>query len=406
MSDPTSESLEHDDSRAVALFSNAAHTCTHMFTILYATAVLHLPSVFGMPFGEMLRLSSVGLVLYGVCALPAGWLADRYSQVGMIVLFFFGIGAGALVTGLAESSTGLFVGLTLIGGFAAIYHPVGIAWLIASAKKQGMTLGVNGVFGGVGSALAPVFVGVMIDYVHWRAAFLAPGATAIVLGVALAIAWRRGIVSDSVRDRAPSAAPEPGAMIRVFLILTVTMCASGFVYTGLITTMPKLFEMGLDKASAISYTEIGFYVGMVIGLASFSSLLGGWLADRYPARGIYIVFWLLTVPPVILMITSTGITLMGMALLAMLFTTAFSAAENMLVARYTPFKWRSIAYGAKFVLALGVGGLTVSLAGELFDRGGSFEALYLMFAGAGLAASAVAVLLPRTKTRSEVSETG
>ena len=44
------------------------------------------------------------------------------------------------------------------------------------------------------------------------------------------------------------------AMRRVFVILTVTMCATGFVYTGLITTMPKLFEAGLGSDLAVSYT--------------------------------------------------------------------------------------------------------------------------------------------------------
>ena len=68
----------------------------------------------------------------------------------------------------------IFAGLTMIGLFAAIYHPVGIAWIVASARKRGMSLGINGVFGNVGNALAPVFVGVMIDFFSWRAAFLIP----------------------------------------------------------------------------------------------------------------------------------------------------------------------------------------------------------------------------------------
>ena len=152
-----------------------AFTCTHMFTVLYATAVLHLPQVFGLPYGELLSLSSLGLVLFGVAALPAGWLGDRWSQVGMMVIFFLGIGAGAIVTGLADGPDMIFAGLTMIGLFAAIYHPVGIAWIVASARKRGMSLGINGVFGNAGNSLAPVFVGVMIDYFSWRAAFLIPG---------------------------------------------------------------------------------------------------------------------------------------------------------------------------------------------------------------------------------------
>ena len=375
-----------------------------MAVILYATAVLHLSSVFGIPYGELLGLSSFGLVLFGVGALPAGWLGDRWSQVGMIVVFFLGVGAGAIVTGLANGPAALFAGLSMIGLFASIYHPVGIAWLVANAKKRGMTLGINGVFGGLGSAIGPVFVGLMIDWVSWRAAFLIPGGVAVLVGTLLGVLWHRRVIADTTSDRAPAAAPGRGAMRRVFVVLTFTMACSGFVYTGLTNTMPKLFEAGLGPELAGSYTEIGLYVGAVIGFASISSLIGGWLADRYSARSIYIVFWLLTALPIFAITSSYGVSLLALALFAMLFNTGFTAAENMLVARYTPFAWRSLAYGAKFVLALGVGGLTVHLAGILHDRSGNFELLYLLFGAAGLIATIAAVALPRAAP-SETSPT-
>lgn len=56
--------------RSAQFFSNIAHVITHMSVILYATAVLHLPGVFGVSYGEMLGFASLGLVLYGVAALP------------------------------------------------------------------------------------------------------------------------------------------------------------------------------------------------------------------------------------------------------------------------------------------------------------------------------------------------
>jgi len=381
----------------VPVFSNIGHTYAHMFTILYATAVLHLPSVFNVPYGELLALSSVGLVLYGVGALPAGWLGDRWSQVGMMAVMFFGLGVGAIVTGLADGTFEIFIGLSLMGLFASIYHPVGIAWLVANARKQGMTLGINGVFGSAGSALAPVFVGVMIDWGSWHAAFVVPGIAALATGGVLVVAAWRGWVQDIHTDRTPPPPPEPGAVKRVFIVLTMTMTCAGFVYTGLTNTMPKVFEAGLGPTLAGSYTEIGFFVGAVIGLSSVSSMIGGWLADRYSARTIYIVCWFLNVPPLLLMTSYFGVSLLAIALLAMMFNTGFAAAENMLVARYTPFEWRSLAYGAKFVLALGIGGVTVHLAGALHDMSGDFDLLYVLFAAAGALATASAMMLPRSR---------
>ena len=396
-----SQPSEQSQAMTAMLFSNVGHSFSHMFTILYATAVLYLPQVFNMPYGELLGLSSLGLVLFGVAALPAGWLGDRWSQIGMMVVFFLGIGVGALVVGMADSRQDLFIGLTLIGLFASIYHPVGIAWLVSWAKKQGMTLGINGLFGNVGSALSPVFVGAMIDFVSWRAAFIIPAVLSMIVGFALLIVWRMGWIQDVTRDRVSSGAPETRDFMRVFVILTITMACTGFVYTGLTNTMPKLFEMGLDKEIATSYTEIGVYVGLISGLASFSSVIGGWMADRYSARSIYIVFWLLQVPLLFVVVSLANTPLLLAVLLVMCFMLAFAAAENMLVARYTPFRWRAMAYGAKFVLSLGVGGLTVHLAGQLFDNDGSFATLFTLFGAAAILATVAAYMLPASRPESD-----
>ena len=187
---------------------------------------------------------------------------------------------------------------------------------------------------------------------------------------------------------------DPGAVYRVFIVLTLTMACSGLVYAGLTNTMPKLFEMGLGDGLATSYTKIGLFVGIVSGTASASAILGGWLADRFSARSIYVVFWMLQVPLLFVVASMTGVPLLVVTLLVLSFNLSFTAAENMLVAQYTPMRWRSLAYGAKFVLALGVAGLTVMLAGWVFDTRGNFELLYVWFGSAAIVAATAGALLP------------
>jgi len=393
------ESSEHRQALTAIIFSNVGHGFSHMFTVLYATAVLYLPKVFDLPYGELLGLSSLGLVLFGVGALPAGWLGDRWSQIGMMAIFFIGIGFGAIVVGLATGPERLFIGLTLIGLFASIYHPVGIAWVVAWANKQGIALGINSVFGNAGIAIAPVFVGLMIDYVTWRAAFIIPGVLSIFVGAGLLLVWRAGWIRDVTKDRTPTDVPDSSAFVRVFIVLTITMTCTGIVYIGVTNTMPKLLEMGLSASLAASYTEIGVFVGIISGLAALSSIFGGWMADRYSARSIYIIFWALQIPILFSIVSLTDLSLLVVTLLVMIFMLAFSAAENMLVAQYTPFRWRAVAYGAKYVLALGVGGLTVHLAGWLFDRNGNFGVLFALFGGAAILAAAAAFLLPGARPR-------
>ena len=257
-----------------------------------------------------------------------------------------------------------------------------------------MSLGINGVFGNAGNSLAPVFVGVMIDYFSWRAAFLIPGVVAVLAGVALLFSWRRGWVADARTDRVPPPARDPGDAYRVFMVLTLTMACSGFVYAGLTNTMPKLFEMGLGDGSVTSYTRIGLLVGSFRAAPRSAASWAGWLADRFSARSIYIVFWLLQVPLLFVIASMAGLPLLVVALLALSFNLSFTAAENMLVAQYTPARWRSLAYGAKFVLALGVAGLTVMLAGWVFDTTGGFDLLFVWLGSAAIVAAMAGALLP------------
>ena len=97
----------------------------------------------------------------------------------MMAVFFFGIGGALFLTGFASSPWQIAAGLTLTGMFAAIYHPVGIAMLVASPKNLGMALGWNGLWGNLGLAFAAIVSGALMDLWGWRAAFFIPGLLSI-----------------------------------------------------------------------------------------------------------------------------------------------------------------------------------------------------------------------------------
>ena len=71
--------------------------------------------------------------------------------------FFLGTGAAMMAAGLASSPLALGVALAAMGSFAAIYHPIGTAMLVeAAGDRVGRSVGINGVFGNLGVACAPV----------------------------------------------------------------------------------------------------------------------------------------------------------------------------------------------------------------------------------------------------------
>ena len=54
-------------------FAGAAHSFSHLFVLLYATVVLVLEKRWGLSYSTLFALSIPGTVMFGACALPAGW---------------------------------------------------------------------------------------------------------------------------------------------------------------------------------------------------------------------------------------------------------------------------------------------------------------------------------------------
>jgi MFS family permease len=140
--------------RSIA-FLNLAHAIDHFVLLIFPSVVIGLEAVFGRPYEEMIALSTAGFVAFGVFALPAGWLADRWSRRNMMALFFVGCGVSLLGASVASTPLMLALALGLLGAFAAIYHPVGMAMLIEVSKARPRTLAFNGVCGNLGVTLAP-----------------------------------------------------------------------------------------------------------------------------------------------------------------------------------------------------------------------------------------------------------
>jgi MFS family permease len=141
--------------RSAILLLNLAHAVDHMFLLIFATAVATIAADFGFARWEDLMPFGVGaFVMFGLGSLPSGRLGDLWGRRAMMVVFFFGIGASSLLASLAQGPWQLAAALTLIGSFASIYHPVGIPMLLQGASRPGATIGINGLAGNLGIAVA------------------------------------------------------------------------------------------------------------------------------------------------------------------------------------------------------------------------------------------------------------
>src|SRR5688500_12737716 len=162
-----------------ALLLNAGHALDHLFLLIFATAVSAIAAEWGMVWQDLMPYTVGAFVMFGLGSLPSGRLGDLWGRRAMMVVFFFGIGASSLLASLAQGPWQLAAALTLIGSFASIYHPVGIPMLLQGASRPGATIGINGLAGNLGIAVAAAATGLLVQWLGWRAAFAVPGVVCL-----------------------------------------------------------------------------------------------------------------------------------------------------------------------------------------------------------------------------------
>src|SRR5213079_225833 len=169
--------------RSTALLLNVAHALDHMFLPIFATSVGAIAADFGVARWEDLMPYGVGaFVLFGLGSLPSGRLGDHWGRRKMMLVFYLGMGASMLLIATTQNAWQLALALTLLGAFASIYHPVGIPMLVQGTTRPGAVIGVNGLVGNLGIAVAAVLTGLTVKYFGWRMAFVVPGIASIAFG--------------------------------------------------------------------------------------------------------------------------------------------------------------------------------------------------------------------------------
>ena len=122
------------------------------------------------------------------------------------------------------------------------------------------------------------------------------------------------------------------------------------------------------------------------------------MADKLPAKAVYMLSFAMQIPVLLLAGSMKNTPLLAVSMGMIFFNVVGLPVENGLIAQYTPPQWRATAYGAKFVIAIGISALAVPLVGNIFDNTGGFLMLFLILAGmAALAVAVVALFLPRPK---------
>jgi MFS family permease len=381
------------------LLLNIGHFLDHLFTLIFATvAALALHREWGLDYGELLIYATPGFFAFGLFALPAGWLADKWSREGMMSVFFFGIGVSSIATAFARTPLEIAVGLFVVGVFAAIYHPVGLAIVVERWKGTGMRIAVNGVWGNLGVASASLVTGYFIDHGGWRIAFIVPGILAIAMGTAYSVLmWPEVARARPRAARAGTAVSLPddvkALLLRVSMIVFLTTAVSSVVFQSTTFALPKVFHERLGGI-ALSATEIGGLAFAVFALASIGQLIVGHFLDRLGARTVFVA--------------AAGVQLIFFAIMPGLFdwpalmcATVFMLAafgqipiNDYMIGRLADGEWRARIYGVRYVVSFTVLAATLPLIAFVYQNWG-FDTLFRMLALSAAIILAAVLMLPQ-----------
>ena len=388
------------------LFLNIGHFTDHLLMLIFAKAAFSAGLAFGLAedgaYAEMIPYGIPSLVLFGACAPIAAHFADSWHRNGMIVVFFVGIGFSAILTSFSENPVEIGLGLALIGVFAAIYHPVGIAMVIEGGGNVGWRLGLNGVWGNMGVAGAPLVTGFILADYDWQLDFIIPGCVSILFGIVYLELILRGNAQSP--EAALSKKTEVAFAIgwqRALISLAMVTAAGGFVFGAMTFLVPRLFEVRLPSISEdIAIT--GALAAVVYAIAAFAQLLVGRTIDRRAVKPV-LIFVAAGQPLFLgLMVMQQDYALFAVTLLAMGFVFGQIPITDAVLSRYVPDQWRTKVLSVKFMLNLIIGATALATARRMLSSGAGFEGVIQVLALVACLIVAAAFVLPSRQSESDL----
>jgi MFS family permease len=389
-------------SARIAWTSAFVHGLVHASVLLLPALLGDLQRSFRVSLLDVLAVANAMYLAFGLAAVPAGYLADRVGSRTMLLVAAGGCAVSLVLVAAAPTFAALAAGLVLLGLCAGIYHPSGLSLLSrrVASPERGRAIGVHGVGGTFGEALAPAWAAFFAARLGWRwgfasAAVLALACAALVLTLPADAPARSHQVPIPITFRDNLAGLRRSLRLfwssRPLRWLLVATVAGGFVYRGVLTFLPLHLTSSAGGVQAASYvTSLVLVAGIV------AQRIGGELTDRLPREPLYLAEMALCVPVLVLLGLTTGVGLLAVALVfGFLWYLAQPLATALAAAHSDPGD-HGLLYGIQFAASFGVGSFATTLGGLLISASGSTGLAFLGFAAVAVIQLAAAVFLVRS----------
>ncbi len=379
---------------SVNLMLNLGHAIDHMFLLIFATAVSTIALDFGFKNWTDLMPYSVGaFALFGLGALPAGRLGDLWGRRQMMIIFFVGMGVSAILVALTQNHWQLAAALTLLGAFAAIYHPVGIPMLVQNVPNPGAVIGLNGLVGNLGIACAAVVTGFLVKWIGWRAAFVIPGVVSLICGLIFALKCPQEAHAPAKGKGGKAAvALTPQLLARAFAVMTAAAITSSLLFNFTTNGNAQLLAEGF-RGVVEDPAMLGILLGAIYAIASFAQIVVGRLIDRSPFKKLQVWISVFQIPFLIIAAYTQHWFLFVALLAVMIFVFGAIPFTDAMIVRYVDDRLRSRVAGMRLTVAFGFSSAAVWLLGPLVKSVGFATLLWIM-AGIATVKALIVLWLP------------
>ena len=375
--------------KIASLLLNLGHALDHLFLLIFATAVSAIATEFGVGRWEDMMPYTVGaFVMFGLGSIPAGRLGDLWGRRQMMLVFFFGMGLSALAVALTQTPLQMGIALTVLGVFSAIYHPVGIPMLVQKAAKPGLTIGINGLAGNLGIAMAALSTGFLVAWQGWRMAFIVPAMVSILCGILFARTAPHEMTAPAKKKTSVVQLPKHLAW-RTFVVMVATSTTSSLLFNITTNGNTQLLAERLDGL-VNDPTRLGMLLALIYAVASLAQLVVGRLLDWLPVKPLFFSVLFLQIVSFALASQTAGWVWYVAAIGYMVMVFAAIPFSDTMVVRYIDDAMRSRVSGTRIAISFGISSLAVYSLGPFVKASGFTQ---LMVAASCVAAVGALIVL-------------
>ena len=361
--------------------------------LVFPALVMPMSRDLGLPLATVLNISFWMYLLYGLLALGWGWISDHLGHKWAMNTGIILAAGGFVLAGLVRSLPLISASFALVGIGCSAYHPAGLALVSQGIRKRGRAMGINGVWGNVGMASAPLVSGLLTYFIGWSRGVVILGAAGLLVGIAgllTPFSIERGTEVKKV-DRLDS-----GTAVRLFVVFCAGVLFAGLMYRSFTLILPAFLESRLGGVTQSLRNIVTRRFSSVEDLPAFQTLvatliatgvyvlgifgqaLGGRVADRHSLKWSYFIFYCAALPFVLASAFLENALLIPAAGMFVLFAVGMQPIENSLLAFLTPVRWRSMSYGIKFTLTFGAGSFAVKIVSAVQSSYGISSVIILV----------------------------